>query len=309
MSVSVQLPTGFRPSVSDSFVEIFRRDGFALFEPNLPVAEIDLIRRTLMNLHVTGAGFSEGAQFDAISADDSGGPKRFPQILHPRNFAPLLLETEFYRKAHAAAREILGENIRFKADISLLKPARIGAATPWHQDEAFLNPQLEHNEVSFWLALQPTDRTNSCMEFIPGSHKAPVLPHGFPGDDPRVHALECKTGFDPNDAVPCFLPTGGCSIHSHRTLHYAGPNISDAPRLAYVLLFNAIPTPTKQPRSFPWLEHQKTARGEREMAWRRRGGLLVHLWRQRNRVKASDIRTLLFDMKRSVSALRRLLRK
>ena len=310
MDASVQtLEAAASPGFSQDVLEKFRSDGFAIFDPQLPPAELDLIRRTLMNLHETGAGFSEGAQFDAISAGEAGGPRRFPQILHPRNFAPLLLETEFYRVAHAAAQQILGGNIRFKADISLLKPAQIGAATPWHQDEAFLNPDYNYNEVSFWLALQPTDRTNSCMEFIPGSQKGPVLPHGFPGDDPRVHALECKSGFDPGDAVPCLLPTGGCTIHSHRTLHYAGPNISDRPRLAYVLLFNTVPTPRTEPRAFPWLDKQKTARAERELTWRRRGGLLVHLWRQRNRMKASDIKAIAFDLKRSISASWRLMRK
>ncbi len=309
MNVSVQVREAPSQDLGQDVLERFRSDGFAIFDPKLPQAELDMIRGTLMRLHETGAGFAEGAQFDAISNDDSGGPSRFPQILYPRNFAPALLDTEFYRTAHAAAQKILGGNIRFKADISLLKPAQIGAATPWHQDEAFLNPDYDYNEVSFWLALQPTDRSNSCMEFIPGSQKGPVLPHGFPGDDPRVHALECKSGFDPNEAVACELPTGGCTIHSHRTLHYAGPNVSDRPRLAYVLLFNKTPVPVSQPRAFPWLREQKTARAEREMVWRRRGGLLVHLWRQRNRIKLSDLRTVVFDLKQSISASRGLLRK
>ncbi len=309
MNVSVQVQDAPLPAFDDGVLEKFRADGFAAFDPRLPEAELDLIRSTLMRLHETGAGFAEGAQFDAISAEEAGAPKRFPQILHPRNFAPLLLETEFYRKAEAAAQQILGGNIRFKADISLLKPAQIGAATPWHQDEAFLNPDYDYNEVSFWLALQPTDRSNSCMEFVPGSHKGPVLPHGFLGDDPRVHALECKSGFDPAEAVACELPTGGCTIHSHRTLHYAGPNVSDRPRLAYVLLFNKTPTPVAEKRAFPWLAEQKTARAERELVWRRRGGLLVHLWRQRRRMKLSDIRTVAFDLKRSLLASRGLLRK
>ena len=290
-------------------LDAYRADGFVAFDPILPEPELQYIRDTLLKLHETGAGFKEGAQFDAISATDSNGPKRFPQILHPRNFAPGLLDTQFFQVAQAAARQILGENIRFKADISLLKPAEIGAATPWHQDEAFLDPAYDYQEASFWLALQPTDRSNSCMEFIAGSHLGPVLPHGFPGDDPRVHALECKSGFNPAEAVPCLLPRGGCSIHNSRTLHYAGPNVSATPRLAYVLLFNTTPVPREEPRSFPWLNQQSTPRAQRELNWRRKGGLFVHLWRQRNRVKLSDLKTLTFDLKRSLSASRKLLNK
>jgi Phytanoyl-CoA dioxygenase (PhyH) len=281
----------------------FRRDGFIAFDSQIPAAEIAAIRSTLMGLHENGTGFKEGALFDAIGVDDGTEARRFPQILHPRAFAPALLETQFYRTAHAIARQMLGEHVRFKADISLLKPAWIGAATPWHQDEAFQDPSREHHELSFWLALQPTQRSNSCMEFIPGSHLRPVLPHWFPGGDPRVHALECIEGFDPADAVPCELPAGGCTIHTGRTLHYAGPNISDRPRLAYVLIFDLLPTPATEPREFPWREAHRTARAEREAAWRRRGGLLVHLWRQRSRIRAG---TILFDMKRAVAAMRRL---
>jgi hypothetical protein len=292
--------------LDDHSLNEFRRDGFLAFDPQLPADEIESIRRTLMSLHDNSIGFKEGALFDAIGADDGAEPRRFPQILHPRAFAPALLETQFYRVAHAAAQKILGENVRFKADISLLKPATIGAATPWHQDEAFQDPANDYNELSFWLALQPTDRSNSCMEFIPGSHGWPVLAHWFPGGDPRVHALECVSGFDPAEAVPCALPAGGCTIHTQRTLHYAGPNLSDRPRLAYVLIFDLVPTPATETRVFPWREAHRTARAQREQAWRRRGGLLVHLWRQRSRVRMT---TLLFDLRRAVTAVRRLNRR
>lgn len=244
--------------------------------------------------------------FDAMGVDDGSTPARFPQILHPRNFAPELIDTPWFRTAHAIAEQLLGPGVRFKADISLMKPARIGEATPWHQDEAFQDPSMEYNEISFWLALQPVDENNSCMAYIPGSHKGPVLPHGFPGGDARIHALECVSGFDAKDAVLCPLPAGGCVIHNQRVVHGAPPNIADRDRLAYVLIFDTVPVPARQPRNFPWRAHHRTARAERELAWRRQGGLLVHLWRQRTRVRLTDVRTLLFDLGRAVRAVRRM---
>ena len=71
-------------------------------------------------------------------------------------------------------------------------------------------------------------------------------------------------------------------------------------------IFDLLPTPAKTPRSFPWREQHRTARAQREQAWRRRGGLLVHLWRQRHRVRAE---TLLFDLRRAIAAMRRLHRR
>ena len=146
------------------------------------------------------------------------------------------------------------------------------------------------------------------MAYIPGSHKGKVLPHSFPGGDARIHALECVGGFDPKDAVVCPLPAGGCVVHNQRTLHGAGPNISDSVRMAYVLIFDLVPTPVSVPRQFPWRAEHRTARAERELAWRRHGGLLVHLWRQRTRMRVTSVRTLLFDVQRALRAVRRMVR-
>ncbi|MBS0639020.1 MAG: phytanoyl-CoA dioxygenase family protein [Proteobacteria bacterium] len=286
----------------------FDRDGFLTFNPNLSVDEIASIRETLVRLHRRNVGFREGALFDAMSADDTNGPKRFPQIMHPRNYAPELMDTAFYRTAERIARQVLGPGARFKADLSLLKPADIGEATPWHQDEAFQDPAFDYNEVSFWLALQPVDESNSCMSYIPGSHRSEVLPHRFPGDDARIHSLDCGAAIDVREAVSCPLPAGGCVMHNQRTVHGAGPNVSSHDRLAYVLIFDCVPVPARMPRAFPWREQQHTARAQRELAWRRRGGLLVHLWRQRSRVRVTSLRTLLFDCRRAVMALTDLLR-
>lgn len=283
----------------------FETNGFVAIERFVSAAEVERIRTILMALHDGNVGFAEGAQYDALGVDDGKEAKKFPQIMHPRNFAPELITGEFFRCARAVARQLLGADARFKADISLMKPARIGPATPWHQDGAFQKPDIDTHEISFWLALQPVDRRNSCMEFIAGSHLGPILEHGHPNGDGRVHALECVDQFDRRAAQPCPLPAGGCTLHTGQTLHYTGPNVSDAPRLAYVLIFDVVPTPHVGPREFPWLDQWNTARCQRERAWRRHGGLLIHLWRQRNRVRLHP-RYLLFDLRRAYRALRQL---
>jgi hypothetical protein len=287
-------------------IDRFRNDGFLPFAPGVPAAEVRAIRQTLVRLHTTNRGFREGALFDAIGTESTDEPWRFPQIMHPRSFAPTLVRGEFFRTAEAIARQLLGDGVRFKADISLQKPALIGAATPWHQDEAFQDPAFDYQEVSFWLALQPTDASNSCMEYIPGTHHGPVLPHGFAGGDSRVHALECIEGFDPAGSVRCALPSGGCIIHTNRTLHAAGPNISERDRFAYVLIFDRVPTPAREQRAFPWQAAHNPARSQREKAWRRHGGLVVHLWRQRNRLRLYSLDHLMFDLRRALAAMRRL---
>lgn len=95
-------------------------------------------------------------------------------------------------------------------------------------------------------------------------------------------------------------------IHTRRTVHGAGPNQSDRDRMAYVLIFDLIPGPAPVPRAFPWRAKHRTARAQRQLAWRRSGGLLVHLWRQRSRVRVNSFRMLLFDLRRAARAVRRI---
>ena len=103
------------------------------------------------------------------------------------------------------------------------------------------------------------------MQFIPGSHKSEIVPHHSIGHDVRVHGLEMDRLPDPSKAVACPIPAGGCTIHSNRTMHYAGANRSDMPRRALILGFGTKPIPYPgPPRDFYWNKMKQTARAARE---------------------------------------------
>lgn len=295
--------TGASSALTTEQRAFFEENGFIAIPEMVPPAEVARIRSILEDLHDRKVGFSQGAQYDALGADDGNQPAKFPQIMQPRQFAPALIKGAFYERAHAMATELLGEGARLKVDISLMKPAALGPATPWHQDEAYHHPEFDSREISFWLALQPTDQTNGCMSFLPKSHSWPVLEHGHPGGDPTIHALECIGDFDPSLAVTCPLPPGGCTLHTSRTLHYAAPNTSGRTRFGYVLIFDTVPVRRTEPRDFPWQRTSVTARSVREKAWRRRGGVLVHMWRQRDRVRLHP-RYVAYDVWRLLAAIR-----
>ena len=224
------------------------KDGFVSLERVTSDADVHRIRRVLEDLFERRCGFAEGAFFDFVGVDDSGGDFVLPQLIDPRSFAPELMKSEFFSEAAKIARALLGPGARFAADHALVKPARIGPETPWHQDEAFQHTDRIRDEISIWMPLQPVDQLNGCMSFIPGSHIGDVLPHRSLHGNPHIHALECYSGFDPEDGVPCPLPAGGCTIHMPRTLHAAGPNRSNSPRFAYVLIFHGPVLFSSRPR-------------------------------------------------------------
>jgi len=234
-----------------------------------------------------------------VSHDEDDVAPVLPQIINPVNYAPELRQTQFRANALALARQLLGPTVTPAFEHAILKPAERGAATPWHQDEAFrVDPNFEYQQLSIWMPLQEATLENGCMVYIPGTNKGEVLPHRSPGSDPKVHAIECAGGFDPADAVPCPLPAGGATLHAGRTLHHAGPNRTELPRRAYVLGFEVPPKPC-QPRDFYWNRDKQTASLDRKRAWRRKGGILVEAARRFRGAWRSPAR-LLFEFRRAV---------
>jgi hypothetical protein len=250
--------------------------GYLVIDRITDQADVARIREICEALFDSKAGFEEGRQFDMVGADDDEAGPKLPQLEHARLYAPELRQTLFFANAQRLAQELLGPEARFGFDHVIMKPAFDGAATPWHQDEAFRDPAYDYQEISIWMPLQDVDERNGCMAFIPGTNHGEVLPHRSPNDDVRVHAVECYTGFNVNDAVACPLRAGGCTVHTGRTLHGAGANHSDAPRYAYVLVFDLPRRPRSKKRIFPWQATKQTARMERERAWRHSiGGIFV----------------------------------
>jgi ectoine hydroxylase-related dioxygenase (phytanoyl-CoA dioxygenase family) len=243
-------------------IAFYHREGYLALEAITTQEEVAWLRGVYDHLFASQAGREEGNQFDLGGTDEEGKEAVLPQILNPARYAPELKNGLYRVNALAIAHQLLGPEAAFQGEHAIFKPAHIGAATPWHQDEAYWNPAVEYNAFSLWMPLQPVTVENGCMHFVPRSHRMEILPHHSINNDPRIHGLEVE-GADTSQSVACPLPPGGCTIHHNRTLHYAGPNVSDIPRRAYILGFGVPTRPRTEPRRFPWNEIKQTPREER----------------------------------------------
>mgnify|MGYP000973059593 CR=1 FL=1 len=246
-------------------VSFFHENGFLALDPITTEEELVWMRAAYDRIFAERAGRDEGNQFDLGGTDEEGVEARLPQILSPTKYAPELKEGLFRVNALAIARELLGPEVQPRGDHAIFKPAGVGAATPWHQDEAYWDPRLEYRSISMWMPLQEATIENGCMWFLPGSHEWDIYPHQSIGADPRVHGLEVL-GADTSGAVACPLKPGGVTIHLNRTLHYAGPNTSGIPRRALIMGFGLDAKPCPTERSFPWNDAKRTPREERARA-------------------------------------------
>ena len=256
-------------TLTEDQVAFFHREGYLALDAITTQAEVAWLREIYDRLFAARAGRAAGDQFDLAGTDEEGQQAALPQILNPSKYAPELKEGLFRANALAIACQLLGPETEPLGEHAIFKPARTGAETPWHQDEAYWDPNMQYASLSIWIPLQEATIENGAMQFVPGSHQWEVVTHHSINHDPRIHGLEVDA-IDTSTAVACPLPAGGATIHHNRTLHYTGPNHSDIPRRAYILIFGRKPTQSAEARDFYWNRQKETARQQRADQARRK---------------------------------------
>ncbi|HWA82729.1 MAG TPA: phytanoyl-CoA dioxygenase family protein [Fimbriimonadaceae bacterium] len=243
-------------------IQFFRDNGYLSIPSLMPPDEVERVREIYDRLFEARVGREVGDQFDLAGADEEGVEAKLPQILGPSRYAPELLEGQYRVNLAHIVKQLLGPEAEVGGDHMIFKPARIGAETPWHQDQAYWDPEYDYESLSVWIPLQEATLENGCMWFVPCSQSDDIYPHHSIGHDPRVHGLEAE-GADVSGAVACPLPPGGATFHHCRTLHYTGANTSDGPRRAYIIGAGLPATKRETPYDFYWNRMKQTAREAR----------------------------------------------
>jgi ectoine hydroxylase-related dioxygenase (phytanoyl-CoA dioxygenase family) len=251
--------------LTEEQIAFFHREGYLAVNAITTQEEIARLKTIYDRLFQQRAGREDGYQFDLAGTDEEEREAVLPQILEPVKYAPELEHIQFRLNAASMARQLLGAEAKPLGEHAIFKPPSVGAATPWHQDEAYWEEEFDFTSLSVWMPLQEATVENGCMQFIPGSHKLEVLPHHTIRNDPRIHGLVVDE-VNPSTSVDCPLPAGGATFHHCRTLHYTGPNVSDIPRRAYILIFGLEPKRRQGPRNFYWNKIKQTASQERRRA-------------------------------------------
>ena len=183
----------------------FQEQGYLSLDRLVEAEEIAWVREIYDRLFANRVGWDRGEQFDLAGTDDPGVTPRLPQLMNPASHAPELQKAAFRQAAFEIARQLLGPDAQRGDEHAICKPAADGAATPWHQDQAYWDPAFAYEALSIWVPLQEATLLNGCMQFIPDSHHGEILSHHSIGRDVRVHGLETDEA-DPRRRLPCRWP-------------------------------------------------------------------------------------------------------
>ncbi len=145
----------------------------------------------------------------------------------------------FVPKVIEAVSQLIGEPAVLQLDQVFFKPARHGAGTNWHQDNAYFQVEDPFAGTALWTAVQDATIENGTIRIIPDATYE-KLEHSRDGQSD--HHIRCYP--DETKAVPVELPAGGAVFFAYGTPHATGGNGTEKDRAGAAYHFvnrNAIP--------------------------------------------------------------------
>jgi ectoine hydroxylase-related dioxygenase (phytanoyl-CoA dioxygenase family) len=227
--------------LSDLQIESYRRDGFIRLDDVFVGDELRSLRDAVAMAVAAEADRNLiGQESDAYKPSGAYAELFTQRVNLWTRHADVQSTVSSHPLGNIAARlEGVGP-MRVWHDQALFKEPRGGSAatnrTPWHQDAVFWPHQQREHQTTIWIALKDATVANGCMAFVPGSQKLGELPpvsFTNPADIFESVPAEVR-GVKPR---VCELPAGSVTFHNGLTLHFAGPNKTEAVREAFAIIY------------------------------------------------------------------------
>lgn len=139
------------------------------------------------------------------------------------------------KKIFSTVENLIDIKPKFKHCEYFAKPAKVGLASPMHQDNYYWNLK-NPNAVTMWVALSPANHKNGSLEYLVGSHKLGKVKHVAsyaPGSSQKVKDIK---KFEKKFKKKIYnLDVGDCLIHHSEVIHGSQKNESKISRKGFTI--------------------------------------------------------------------------
>jgi hypothetical protein len=217
--------------LSKDEIDTYRRDGLVIPAdyrvPPATLERIDQLYQELLRKNADNPDFS--ADFilgPHLDASGTYGIKGDPEWLEFARIPEILDMVE----------QLIGPDLILWGVTIFGKPARVGKATPWHQDGDYY-PIEPLETLTVWISLDGSKPEQGCMKYIPGSHRDhKIYAHHFEHrDDYTLAQVIDDDQVDLGLARDIVLEAGQISLHDVYLVHGSDANRSDKRRMGLVL--------------------------------------------------------------------------
>jgi ectoine hydroxylase-related dioxygenase (phytanoyl-CoA dioxygenase family) len=215
--------------IDDRAKRSFDEHGYLVARGLFAAGEAACWRDHFMRLREAGAHPGDVVGVDPSSSDPL---RKYPRMIHMHRWDDGALDWLLEPRLAQALSTLLGGLEPFAVQTMLyFKPPGARGQAP-HQDQYYLRAD-PGTCVAAWMALDPCDEENGCLEVVPGSHDWPVL--CTIGADTTESFTDVTVPL-PDDAQPVPVPMqpGDVLFFNGSLVHGSKPNRSDRFRRALI---------------------------------------------------------------------------
>jgi phytanoyl-CoA hydroxylase len=207
----------------------FEEQGYVVARGLFDADETACLRDHFMRLREAGAYPGDVVGVEPSSDDPL---KKYPRMIHMHRWDAVALDWLIEPRLAQSLTSLLGGMEPFAVQTMLYfkPPGARGQAV--HQDQYYLRAE-PGTCIAAWMALDPCDEENGCLEVVPGSHEWPVL---CPIGADTSQSFTDVTVPLPDDAelVPILMEPGDVLFFNGSLVHGSKPNRSDRFRRALI---------------------------------------------------------------------------
>jgi ectoine hydroxylase-related dioxygenase (phytanoyl-CoA dioxygenase family) len=238
-----------QPGLTQAELEHFYQHGWVLRKKLISAADVAELGTQVDGLHehMATPGVEEAYQkqhpvIGGVGTSweehtDTNKPKRIRQLMGSQFVSPAIDRISRSEAVLAVMRQLIGPDVYLYHSKLMMKAARDGSFTPWHQDFQYWQYEsIAPTQVNCMLYIDGSDEANGCLRMIDGSNKRGLLP---------IHHIKSSSfsiGLpgELNDVSSTMIPTepGDAIFFGSYVIHGSGPNTSDRHRRANTFAYD-----------------------------------------------------------------------
>ncbi len=209
--------------INESQQNQYRTEGYTTVPGFFDAAEVRLMQKEIDRLVAEGLLRNVATLGDGKTQSTT---KANLQICPLSPVSEVFRALPFSEKVRSAVGRLIGGDFHLQLDQIFLKPARHGAGTNWHQDNAYFQCADPFQGVGMWVAVHDATVANGTMHVVPRSHESALKHERDTGSD---HHITCRIEENAT-IVPIELAAGGVLFFNYGVAHCTKANTTDQAR-------------------------------------------------------------------------------
>ncbi len=223
--------------LADDELARFHARGWIVVRGLVGPAELERLRAESDGLHQAMAAHTPPGVHVSWEQDAAVDTPRIRQLMNSEQVSPTIDAVSRSPRMLAILHQLVGPELFLFHSKLMMKAARDGSFTPWHQDWGYWQHHaIAPTQINCMLAIDPADVGNGAIRFVDGSHSSGPIDH----QDMRSDSFNIGLagGLDAFAATLVDMDPGDGVFFGPLVIHGSGPNTSDRDRRANTFAYD-----------------------------------------------------------------------